>query len=339
VGWGDFDNDGDPDLYVSNWTRNNLFRNEGDGTFTDVAPEMGVDGPEPDVQDPDEQRIAGLARGDETFATWFWDYDNDGWLDIFSAPYSSPLANVAADYVGQPLEDSRRLKIYRNEGGTGFRDVAPELGIDDVLAPMGSNFGDVNNDGFADFYLGTGQPEYEYLVPNALYVSLGGERFTDATTAAGVGHLQKGHGIAFGDLDNDGDQDIFAEMGGFYPADGFRDALFENPGHGNHWVTLVLRGERNRFAVGARIRVVVATPDGERSVHALAGSGGSFGASSLQQEIGLGDAERIERVEVRWPSGGSPQTFEGVPLDRAVELTEGEAPIRVLDRPALTLSE
>ena len=84
--------------------------------------------------------------------------------------------------------------------------------------------------------------------------------FEDVTTAGGFGHLQKGHGIAFGDIDGDGDQDIYAVMGGWYSGDRYRNALFQNPGHGHHWITLRLEGQRaNRFGVGARIAVTLLT--------------------------------------------------------------------------------
>jgi hypothetical protein len=339
VAWGDYDNDGHADIYTSNFGMpNQLFHSLGDGTFADVAAELGIahvplsdDVP---GDERDERRTSDrLAK--MTFATWFWDMDNDGWLDIYVSGYSATLSNIAADYLGEPVVDPRRLRLYRNDGKGGFEDVAAKMGVADIRLPMGANYGDVDNDGFQDFYLGTGQPHYEYLLPNVLYMNRGGRAFEDATTAAGVGHLQKGHGVAFGDLDNDGDLDLFAQMGGFYPADGFHDAVFENPGNDNHWVTLVLRGAgANPFAVGARVRVTVKTPGGMRDVYALAGTGGSFGSSSQQLEIGLGDAERIEALEVRWPAG-DPQVFRGVPLDRFVRLTEGEDEIEPLERPAV----
>ena len=81
---------------------------------------------------------------------------------------------------------------------------------------MGANFGDLDNDGFLDFYLGTGSPEYDSLMPNLMFRNREGKMFADVTTAGGFGHLQKGHGIAFADFDNDGDQDVFAELGGAY---------------------------------------------------------------------------------------------------------------------------
>ena len=135
------------------------------------------------------------------------------------------------------------------------------------------------------------------------------------TFSAGLGHIQKGHGIAFGDLDRDGDQDIFMQVGGFYPSDGFVNSLYVNPGSGNRWTSIRLIGtQSNRAAIGARIRVNVTTSEGTtRAIHAVVSSGGSFGASSLEQEIGLGQAESIESVEVWWPASGTRQRFEDVP--------------------------
>jgi len=344
--WGDIDNDGDPDLYVSNYgAANRMFRNEGDGTFTDIAPELRMSwdqGPvDPEGLKPgmtsvigkDYTRSAGL---DLTFATWFFDYDNDGWLDLFVGGFGAALSDVVADYFGQTTSEARRLRLYHNDGQGGFVNVSKEAGIDDVRLPMGGNFGDVDNDGFLDIYLGTGRPPYEYLMPNILYRNIGGKAFLDVTTPAAVGHLQKGHGVGFGDLDNDGDVEIFAQMGGFYPADAFKDAVFENPGNDNHWLTVLLRGERsNRFGVGCRLRAIVATPAGERTICALAGSGGSFGGSSLQCEMGLGDAERILLLEVDWPATGETQSFTEVGLDGFVEVTEGRSELRRLERTAI----
>ena len=94
---------------------------------------------------------------------------------------------------------------------------------------MGLNYGDLDNDGWLDFYLGTGNPDFDTLVPNRMFRNDGGRRFQDVTTAGGFGHLQKGHGVAFGDVDNDGDQDVFEEMGGAYQSDRAYSALYENP--------------------------------------------------------------------------------------------------------------
>ncbi|MCZ6821120.1 MAG: VCBS repeat-containing protein [Calditrichaeota bacterium] len=232
VTWGDYDNDGDPDLYVSNLGGlNRLYRNNSDGTFTDVAGEVGVE------VDADKKL---------SFVAWFCDVDNDGWLDLFVAGYDgwsgpSKMQFVAADYFGLPAE-AEHLRLFRNDGTGHFNDVTKEIGLYHIRLPMGANYGDVDNDGFPDFYLGTGAPPYDTLIPNVMYRNEMGKRFVDVTASAGVGHLQKGHAIAFGDLDNDGDQDIFAQMGGAYPDDGFHNALFENPGNSNHWITIKLVG-------------------------------------------------------------------------------------------------
>jgi hypothetical protein len=321
--WGDYDGDNDPDLYVSNFgSDNRLYRNNGDGTFTDVATELGVVQPGP------------------SFATWFWDYDNDGWLDLFVAGYGGDIEDVVSDYLGLP-NDGARMRLYRNDGSGGFIDVTHETGLYRVHLTMAANFGDLDNDGFLDFYLGTGFPRYDALGPNIAYRNNDGHFFTDVTFSAGLGHLHKGHGIAFGDLDRDGDQDIFAQIGGFYPGDGFENALYENPGHGNHWISVRLVGSQsNRAAIGSRIRLELAMNDGSRrTVYSHVGSGGSFGASSLEQEIGLGRARRIILMEVFWPTTGRLQTFEDVPIDTRLEVTEGDREYAVVETRPFRLGE
>ena len=192
------------------------------------------------------------------------------------------MANVAADYLELP-HTAELPRIYKNNGDGTFTDMAQQLGVARALYAMGGNFGDLDNDGFWDFYLGTGAPSFRALMPNRLFRNNNGQTFQDITTSAGVGHLQKGHGISFGDIDNDGDQDIYAVMGGAYAGDVFQNALFINPGHGNHWITLRLEGvEANRSAIGARIRVTTVTAGTRRNIYAVVSTGGSFGASSLQ---------------------------------------------------------
>src|SRR4029079_3981686 len=189
----------------------------------------------------------------------------------------------------------------------------------------------LDNDGWLDVYLGTGNPDFDALMPNQLYRNDGGHRFVDVPFAAGFGHLQKGHGVAFADLDNDGDQDVFEEMGGAYPFDTYDNALYENPGApgaGRAGVTRRLAGKRaNRFAVGARIEVMVREGEARRSVYALVGSGSSFGGDSLQAEIGLGGATAVESVRVRWPAGAT-ETFTGIAPNGVYELVEGSGRAR-----------
>ena len=150
-----------------------------------------------------------------------------------------------------------------------------------------------------------------------------GKFFQDVTTAGGFGHLQKGHAVAFADLDNDGDQDVFIVLGGAYPGDRARSALFLNPGNRNHWITLKLEGTKsNRIAIGARIKLTVATARGPRFIYKTVNSGGSFGSSPLRQEIGVGDATAITSVEIFWPASGLHQTLSGFMLDHAYRIRE-----------------
>jgi hypothetical protein len=294
VVWGDFDNDNDEDLYVSNIGPNRLYRNDG-GTFLDVAPKMGV--------------VEPSAR---SFATWFFDYDNDGDLDLFVADYVASMNEIARHYLNSKREGAH-ARLYRNEGGeTRFVDVSKEMGLDVPSMPMGANFGDLDNDGFLDIYLGTGTPAFYDLMPNLMYRNDGGRRFVDVTFSGGFGHLQKGHGVAFADVDHDGDQDVYKQMGGAFPGDTYRSVLYENPGHGNRWISLKLEGvESNRSAIGARLRIDLDSPTGQRSVYRRVGTGGSFGGSPLRAEIGLGDATGIRRLEIFWPSRSSMRESAG----------------------------
>src|SRR6185503_7262564 len=208
-------------------------------------------------------------------------------------------------------------RLYRNNHDGTFTDMAHALHLDHPMLGMGMNFGDLDNDGWLDVYVGTGNPALSTLVPNKMFRNDGAKRFQDVTTSGGFGHVQKGHGVAWGDIDGDGDQDLSVELGAVWPGDRARNALFVNPGHGRHWITLRLEGTKsNRAAVGARIQVVAATAAGERSIHLTEGTGGSFGSSSLQQEIGLGDAKSIRKIEIRWPSG-LVETLDGAKKDAA----------------------
>jgi hypothetical protein len=272
-------------------------------------------------------------------AAW-GDYDNDGWLDLFVAGYEIDYLNadteaVVAHYLGRETSEARP-RLYRNLGDGTFEDRTAAAGLDRPLYAMGSNFGDLDNDGYPDLYLGTGTPSFEALVPNVMFRNEAGRRFQDVTTSGGFGHLQKGHGISFADLDNDGDQDVYAVMGGAYSGDVYQNVLFLNPGHDNRWVTLRLEGvSANRSAIGARIRLEVDTEAGQRTIHQTVSTGGSFGSNSLQQEIGLGRARRIRSVQIRWPGGKEPQELGPLEMDRIWRIQEGAPPepvaLEVLD--------
>jgi len=318
VACADYDNDGRPDLYLSCRNAPNiLLHNDGPTgpgsatnhwSFTDVSRRARV-------QDPTF-----------SFPTWFFDYDNDGWEDLFVAGYGiNHVGDIAASYIGAP-SGGALPRLYRNNRDGSFTNVARTSGLDRICHAMGSNFGDLDNDGFLDFYLGTGDPDLATLVPNRMFRNAGGTHFQEVSTATGTGHLQKGHGIAFADIDNDGDQDVYIVMGGAFPGDGAHNSLYRNPGSTNRWLKLQLTGTRaNRAAIGARLRVTVQTPTGNRVLHRTVGSGGSFGANPLRQEIGLGDAGAVIEAEIDWPGSGTRQKVTGLEPNRAYRITEDRA--------------
>ena len=205
--------------------------------------------------------------------------------------------------------------------------------------PMGANFGDMDNDGFLDIYLGTGNPSYASLLPNVLLRNKEGKSFVDVTASSGTGELHKGHGVAFADLDNDGDEEIVAEIGGATPGDSHPLRLFENPGHGRDWLSLRLVGVKtNRAAIGARITLTVDNDGrGTRSIHRIVGSGGSFGASPLEQHIGLGKSARIVELEIWWPVSNTRQRVTGLGTNQAVEITELAKSYTAIERRPMTL--
>lgn len=205
-----------------------------------------------------------------------------------------------------------------------------EVGLDMPLNTMGANFEDINNDGWLDFYIGTGEPDYMGIHPNRLLQNRDGEYFDDVTSEKGVGHIQKGHAIAFGDFDNDGDQDILAEMGGTALGDPYQNALFQNPGNDNNWVTLKLQGSTsNRDAIGARIKLIVKNGGIRREIHRMVSSGGSFGANSLQQEIGLGQTSKIDSLLIQWPSSKALQVFTNVTVNKRYHIIQGLADLNI----------
>ena len=316
IACGDMNDDGFPDLYVSNLgEENRLFINQRDGTFKDIAKDLGVTGPR------------------RSFATWFWDHNQDGVLDLFVATYSSEMRFVGDRFFGEP-QNGEYPCLYQGDGQGGFGDVAKEQNLNHFTQAMGANFGDLDNDGYPDVYIGTGYPEYEALMPNQMYWNRGGQKFTDVTTAGGFGHLQKGHGVVFADIDQDGDQDVFQQMGGAFPGDRAADCLYENPGFGNNWLTLKLIGRQsNRSAIGVRIKAEIIDDGTSRAVFKWVNSGGSFGANPFRQEIGLGKARQIDRLEIYWPTTNQTQEFLNVPVNQSIEIVEGESAFSTNDLP------
>jgi hypothetical protein len=321
--WGDYDGDGRLDLFVSNMNAPcRLYHNEGNGTFRDVASQLDVVGPA------------------HSFACWFWDYDNDGRLDLYANDYTSSLAEFVAASLKLPFDRSGRPRLYRNVGTDGFQDVTRDVGLDRELMPMGANFGDIDNDGFLDFYLGTGRMSLDVLVPNLMFKNDAGRRFDDVTMSSGTGHLQKGHGISFADFDCDGDLDLYVVAGGAVPGDRSFNLLFQNPslqksGRGRHWLKVKLVGTKtNRAALGAQIQAIIHGADGkQRSIYRTIGNNGSFGGNSLVESIGLLEATSVAELKVFWPTSRTTQTFRDVAADQAIEITEDADGVTPLSQP------
>ena len=315
----DYDNDGYVDFYVNDYLgENRLYHNNHDNTFTDVAAEAGV---------------AGLGP---SFVAWFFDYDNCGLPDLFVTSYFVSVDESLRTYLGLP-HNAGTLKLYKNLGNGTFKDVTVETGLDKVFMPMGANFGDIDNDGFLDIYLGNGNPSYASVLPHVLLRNHEGKYFVDVTASSGTGELHKGHGVAFADLQRRGYEDIVTETGGATPGDRHTLRLFANTASGNDWINLKLAGVKsNRAAIGSRIKVTVKNEGKEaRAIYRTVGSGGSFGASPLEQHIGLGKSAQIESVEVDWAGSGTHQSFTGVGKNQFWEIREDRKEVKRLERRAV----
>lgn len=330
--WGDVNNDGLPDLFISVMGgANKLFLNRGGSSLRDWRFE-------------EAGQAAGVTAPFASFPAWFWDIDQDGHEDLLVLSYDNRQGGLLADlvareYLGLPLvaeENGRPVpleptRLFRNRGDGTFEDITPQAGLDDkAIFAMGANFGDLDNDGWLDFYLGTGNPDLRSAIPNRMFRGGANGRFEEVTLPGGFGHIQKGHAIAFADLDRDGAQDVYAVMGGAYEGDGFANVLFANPGwEGRSWVTLELEGRTaNRSAIGARVAIETVQADGTtRTLHRTVGTGGSFGATTLQLHVGLDRAERIERLTIRWPDRErSTSTHTDLGINRAYRIMQGQEP-------------
>lgn len=317
----DYDKDGYVDFYVSNLSDANfLYHNNHDNTFTEVARQAGVQAPY------------------QSFAAWFFDYDNDGWPDLFVTDYYSSVDEVIRSALGMPFT-VETPRLYRNMHDGTFQDVTAQVGLDKVYMPMGANFGDIDNDGYLDMYLGMGDPSFVSLMPHELLRNKEGKKFVDVTAASGTGEIHKGHGIAFADMERTGQQDIVANMGGAVPADKHTVRLFRNPGNDNDWINVRLVGVKsNRAAVGAEIRVTVDNDKvGTRSIYRTVGETSSFGGNPMEQAIGLGHAASNIRIEVWWPATRTRQEFKSVGKDQFIEIKEFASEYSKRDRHAYRL--
>ncbi|MSR84467.1 MAG: tetratricopeptide repeat protein [Candidatus Latescibacteria bacterium] len=288
MAFGDYDRDGDQDLYVADVANpNTLFRNEGNGRFVDITQKAEVGKP-----------VQG------GYVTFFFDADDDGDLDLFVSAMAYYEHFVESQITGRSAH-SAHASLYRNDGHDTFTDVAESQGLTRSFGSMGAGWGDVDYDGRIDIYLANGGPNMARFEPNILYRNLG-NRFADITESANLDRIDKGHGVAFADYDVDGDLDLYVGDGGHYPGDLWHNHLYQNDGHANNWLGVSLEGSHpsNRSAIGAQL--VLRAGDLVQTVQLSSGDG--FGCTnSLAAEFGLGPRKHVDQLEVQWPGGKTQQ--------------------------------
>lgn len=307
VSFGDINNDKQPDLFISVMGGKNLLYKNESGHFKNISASAGIEEPI------------------YSFPCWFWDVNHDGLEDIFVSSYDlRGLKEVGANYVayveGKPIA-AEQSRLFINTGNESFSEQSQKYNLNHSLHAMGANFGDLDNDGWLDCYIGTGTPEFTSVVPNRMFRNKGGKSFEEVSSAGQFGHIQKGHGIGFADFDNDGDQDIYAVMGGAFEGDKFPNVCFRNPGFQNNWIVLDLEGvQSNKSAIGTRISI---TTQQNQTFYHTVNTGGSFGSGSLEAEIGLGKANKIKSLIITWPQGAV-QTFTNLEVNKKYKLVEGQ---------------
>jgi hypothetical protein len=293
----DFDNDGWPDLYVAcDQTASLLYRNKHDGTFEERGSEAGV------AYNFDGRLQAGMGVA-------VGDYDGNGFLDIAKTNFSGD-----------------RPSLYRNEDGSFFEDRSERAGLGrNLLLGWGLAFVDVDEDTWPDLVIANGHiyPEIDrspvgetYRQKTLLYRNLGNGNFADITASAGPGFApaRPSRGLAIGDLDGDGRPEILISNMNDRPA------LLKNTAPPRNFVAIALTGTKsNRSAIGARVTVEAG---GRKQVAEVVGGGSYYSQSALTLYFGLGKSDRLDRVEVRWPSGEK-QTWSGLPANRTHRLAEG----------------
>lgn len=294
---GDFDADGWPDLFLSNFMGGNVLL-------------KNVDGKRFEKTDLIQTRRSG-------FMSAFLDINHDGRLDLFHGGATSAKTSTNCAVFDQGSNRSASV-IYVQGEDSQFTERADAFGGGFRIGTMGVAYGDINNDGAYEFYLGTGNPEGQFILPNAFFMGEASERqptgmMQNASMLQGFGTIQKGHSIVFFDFDHDGDQDIYQSLGGMWPGDAWPNQFFVNESKSeNSWVKIRLRGrDTNHFGVGAWIHVVAQSQDGSpihRRVYMHNNTG--FGSAPYMAHIGLMDAESIQRVEVKWPSNGETRTYD-----------------------------
>jgi len=308
----DFDNDGWPDIYVANdSTASALYQNKKNGKFVDVGLEAGC------VLSPDGKPQAGMGVSAA-------DYDLDGNLDI-----------VKTNFAGDTPS------LYHNRGNWNFEDATftAGLGKHTQYLGWGCGFIDFDNDGWPDILLCNGHvyPEVEQLKTEAgyaqrklFYRNLRNGRFEDISTQLGLGISDPvaARGCAFGDFDNDGDVDVVVNPVNDYPQLLRCDSKLEN-----NWLKVKTIGTKsNRSGIGARLKCV-SRPSDEKDIHEQIDevrSGGSYySQNDLRVHFGLGNADKVQLLEIRWPSGQIDQ-LKNISANQLIFVKEGEGIVRTM---------
>jgi len=301
----DFDNDGWPDIYVAVDSEPSiLFHNNHDGTFTDVAVMSGC------AYSDASNEQAGMGVG-------IGDYDCDGWLDIFKTNFADDTSN-----------------LYHNNGDGSFTEVTFRAGVegDTQNVKWGCGFIDYDNDGWPDILQVDGHvyPSIDqhnlgqtFMEPRVVYRNLGNGKFQDVSKAMGPGITARhsSRGCAFGDYDNDGDIDVVVNNMNEIPS-----LLRNDGGNNNNWIKVKLIGTKcNRTAIGARVRVVTGKHSQMDEVH----SGTSvMSQSDLRLHFGVGQAEKIDQLEVKWPTTQKVETFTDLDPNQILIIKEGSGIIQ-----------
>jgi hypothetical protein len=297
----DINNDGWPDIYVAVDSEPGiLFRNNHDGTFTDIAVVAGC----AYADDGREQAGMGVAIGD---------YDCDGWMDIFKTNFSEDSAN-----------------LYHNNGDGTFTDVSSQAGLggDYPDVKWGCGWIDYDNDGWLDLLQVNGHvypnadtiaPGQTYLQPRVVYRNLGNGKFEDVSRELGPGITARhtSRGCAFGDYDNDGDVDVLVDNINELPS-----LLRNDCQNQHHWIKVKLLGTIcNRTAIGARVKVKT----GSHTQLGEVQSGSSvMSQNDLRLHFGLGHAGQIDTIEVTWPTTRKTETFHDVEPNQLLVIKEGQ---------------
>ena len=301
VTWGDYDNDGWPDLFVADdATPNHLYHNNHNGTFSDEAMAAGV------AMNGEGQALGSMG------ATW-GDYDHSGRLSIF-----------VTEFADQPNT------LYRNQGTRGFEDVAMASHLGQRSLPFlgwGTTFFDMDNDGWLDLFVACGhvypqmdnvQASASYAEPMLLHRNLRDGTFEEVSKAGGLADmpLRSRRGAAFGDIANNGNVDIVVLNVGERPS-----LLLNTNKIANHRVLFRLQGTKsNRAAIGARVTIHAG---GMTQFDEVRGGGSYLSQNDLRLHFGLGSAMKIDSLEVRWPTGKT-ESFKDVAADKIYAITEGQ---------------